>query len=111
MSQPLRLALFLLVGLSASAQANVDLPTILPFGFVMLAALLRFIGVEAWVLSAQLGEIRDEAFGLSFDSKIASTIVGFALAWLLGAVARGVLETISDARASQDSGDNETADD
>jgi hypothetical protein len=80
---PLGLLMFCL---PVSAQANVGLPMIVPMGFLMIAALLPIIGVEAWVISVRLDVGFGVALAASGAANAVSTIVGTPLNWLLGGV-------------------------
>ena len=89
MGRSLGLALGLVVCLPESAQAAA-LPTIIPFGIMMIWAVLPIIGVEACVLWARLGVEFGESLWISGVANIVSTIVGVPAASFLGAyIARG----------------------
>ncbi len=84
------LLLFILSAcLPCPAYANVGVAMVIPFGLLMLAALLPVIGLEAWVLSAQLDIGLGAALRESTWANVASTMVSVPLSWLLGAVVVG----------------------
>ena len=89
MRSAIRLCLPLLVlmfCLPVSAQANVGLPMVVPMGFLMIAALLPIIGVEAWVLSNRLDVGFGAALAASGRANVISTIVGIPITWIVGGI-------------------------
>jgi hypothetical protein len=72
---------------SVSARADVGLPMVIPMGFLMIAALLPIIGIEAWVLSARLDVGFGTALVASGAANAVSTIVGLPVDWIVGGMA------------------------
>src|SRR5438046_3127931 len=80
---PLGLLMFCL---PVPAQANVGLPMIVPMGFLMIAALLPIIGIEAWVISVRLDVGFGVALAASGAANAVSTIIGIPLNWFFGGI-------------------------